>query len=148
MKIKKKMASAVVMMEGGAVLNATTFFGGSYLAKYLSGNDSKEILYEKERHDKALEKYQKDYAAYEEKRKKFLYWKDENRSSNAIASRNFANTDEVLKYYNKMHEDEHLASELPQFGDYYKPSKGQMMGEMVYVGGGMMALGYLASHWF
>ena len=142
------MASAMAMMVGGAVLNATIFVGGPYLAKYLSENDSKEILYEKERQDKALEKYQKDYAAYEEKRKKFLDWEDENRSSNAIASRNFANTDEALKYYNKMHEDEHLDSEPPQFGHYYKPSKGQKMVEMVYVGGGMMALGYLASRWF
>ena len=54
------MASAVAMMVGGEVLNATTFVGGSYLAKYLSGNDTKEVLYEKERHDKALEKYQRD----------------------------------------------------------------------------------------
>ena len=66
------MASAVAMMVGGAILNATTFVGGSYLAKYLSGDGAKEVLYEKERHDKALEKYQRDYAAYEEKRKKFL----------------------------------------------------------------------------
>ena len=51
------MASAVAMMVGGAVLNATTFVGGSYLAKYLSGNSEKVFLYEKERHDKALEKY-------------------------------------------------------------------------------------------
>ena len=136
------------MMVGGAVLNATTFVGGSYLAKYLSGNDSKEVLYEKERNDKALEKYQRDYVAYKEKRKKFLDWEDENRSSNAIASRNFANTDGALKYYDKMYEDDHLASELPQFGDYYNPSKGQKMGEMVYVGGGLMTLGYLASRWF
>ena len=54
------MASAVAMMVGGAVLNATTFGGGSYLANYLSGNDAKDVLYEKERHEKALEKYQKE----------------------------------------------------------------------------------------
>ena len=48
------MVSAVAMMVGGAVLNAT-FVGGSYLAKYLSGNDSKEVLYEKDRHDAAYE---------------------------------------------------------------------------------------------
>ena len=46
-----------------------------------------------------------------------------------------------------MHEDDHLASEPLQFGDY-KPSKVQKMGQMVYAGGGMMALGYLASRWF
>ena len=91
------MASAVAMLVGGAVLNATIFVGGSYLAKYLSGNDAKNILYENERHDKALEKCQKDYAAYQAKRQKFLDWEDENRRNNAIASQNFANTDEALK---------------------------------------------------
>ena len=95
-----------------------------------------------------MEKYQKDYVAYERKRQKFLDWEDENQRPNAIASHNFANTDEALKYYNKMHEDEHLKAEPPQFEDYYQPSKGQKMDEMVYVGGGMMALGYLASRWF
>ena len=118
------MASAKTMMVGGAVFNATTSVGGSYLAKYLSGDTTQDILFEKERHDKALEKYKKDYAAYEHKRQKFLDWEDENRRSNTIASHNFANTDEALKYYNKMHEDEHLTSEPPQFGDYYQPSKG------------------------
>ena len=33
------MASIAIML-GGAVLNASTFIGGSYLAKYLSGDDS------------------------------------------------------------------------------------------------------------
>ena len=116
------MASAVAMMVGGAILNATTFVGGSYLAKYLSGNDAKDALYEKEWHDKALEKYQKDYVAYQEKRQKFLDLEDENRRNNAIASRNFANTDEALKYYNRTHEDENLSDEPPQFSDYYRPS--------------------------
>ena len=44
----------MAVMFGGAILNATIFIGGSYLAKYLSGDDSSV---EKERHDKALEKY-------------------------------------------------------------------------------------------
>ena len=41
------MASAVAMMVRVAVLNVTTFVGGSYLAKYLSGNEAKDVLYEK-----------------------------------------------------------------------------------------------------
>ena len=56
------MATIVVMIDG-AILNATTFIGGSYLAKYFSGDDASV---EKKRHDKALEKYQKDYAKYQE----------------------------------------------------------------------------------
>ena len=49
-------------MLGGAVLNASTFIGGSYLAKYLSGTKTDQ---ERRRHDKALEKYQRDYAKYQ-----------------------------------------------------------------------------------
>ena len=49
------MASIAIML-GGAVLNATTFIGGSYLAKYLSGGNTDQ---ERVRHDKALEKYQR-----------------------------------------------------------------------------------------
>ena len=47
------MASAALMI-GGAILNATTFVGGSYLAKYLPGTNTDE---ERVRHDKAMEQY-------------------------------------------------------------------------------------------
>ena len=50
------MASMAIIL-GGAVLNATTFIGGSYLAKYLFGGDGDR---ERVRHDKALEKCQED----------------------------------------------------------------------------------------
>ena len=55
-----------------AIINATTFVGGSYLAKYLSGSsDSDE---EKRRLDLAVEKYQKEYEEYEENRAKLNDW--------------------------------------------------------------------------
>lgn len=54
------MASIAIMI-GGAVLNATSFIGGSYLAKYLSGDN---VDKERKRHDKALEQYQRDYQKY------------------------------------------------------------------------------------
>ena len=50
--------ASIALMLGGAVLNATTFIGGSYLAKFLIGGKTDT---ERIRHDKALEKYQKDY---------------------------------------------------------------------------------------
>ena len=43
--------ATIAMMVGGAVLNATTFVGGSYLARYLSGSNHDA---ERKRHDKAL----------------------------------------------------------------------------------------------
>ena len=114
------------------------------MAKYLSGDDS---LAEKKRHDKALEKYQKDYAKYQENRQKLLDWQEQNRHEDAIASQSFENTDEALKLYNKFHPDENLQINEPVFSDYYRPSKEQRIGEMAYVSGGMLALGYVASKW-
>ena len=136
------MASIAIML-GGAILNATTFIGGSYLAKYLTGDDS---LVEKKRHDKALEKYQKDYAKYQENRQKLLDWQEQNRHEDAIASQSFENTDEALKLYNEFHPDENLQINEPVFS-HYRPSKEQRIGEMVYASGGMLVLGYIASKW-
>ena len=95
----------VAVMLCGAVLNATTYIGGSYLAKYFSGDDS---LAEKKRHDIALEKYQKDYAKYQENREKLLDWQEQNRENNAIASQNFEDNNEALKLYNRTHPDKSL----------------------------------------
>ena len=47
--------ASIAIMALGAVLNAAAFTGGNYLAKYLSGDNSKAALDEKVRHDKALE---------------------------------------------------------------------------------------------
>ena len=87
------MASIAIML-GGAVLNTSTFIGGSYLAKYLSGSKTDQ---ERRRHDKAREKYQKDYAKYQENRQKLLDWQEQNRHEDAIASQSFENTDEAFK---------------------------------------------------
>ena len=52
-------------------------------------------------------------------------------------------TDEPFKLYSQTHPDYSLQE--PKLSDYYRPSDDQKMGEMAYVGGGMLALGYLAS---
>ena len=137
------MASIAIMLRG-AVLNATTFIGGCHLAKYLSGRNTDQ---ERVRHDKALKKYQKDYFKYEENRQRLLDWVDANRHNDAIASQNLSNTDESVKLYNRTHPDDNLEVNEPIFHDYYQPSNDQKIGEMIYVGGGMLSLGYLASKW-
>ena len=130
------------MMVGGAVLNATMFVGGSYLAKYLTGSNHDV---ERERHDKALEKYQRDYEAYHEKRNKLLDWYAKEMKMKRQGAQDFIDTDEALKLYKKVHSSEYHLGPEPKFSDYYRPSSNQRTGEMVYVGGGMLALGYLAS---
>ena len=122
------------MMIGGAILNATAFTGGNYLAKYLSGRNEDT---EKIRHDKAMEKYQRDYQEYQEKRQKMLDWKMKRKDEKYQASKNISATNQAFELYAQMNE--------PKFTDYYKPSNDQKTGEMVYVGAGMMGLGYAIS---
>ena len=119
--------ATLAMMAIGAVLNATAFTGGNILAKYLSGRNTDT---EKIRHDKAMEKYQRDYAEYQEKRQKMLDWKMKKKDEKYQASKNISTTNQAFELYGKMTE--------PKFTDYYKPSDSQKTGEMAYVGAGML----------
>lgn len=74
---------------------------------------------------------------------KFLDWQVQNRNSNAITSKDLQNTDEALKLYNKTHKDSYCKEQAPSWSDYYRPSKEQVM----YVSGGMIALGCIACKW-
>ena len=140
-----EMASIAIMI-GGAILNATTFVGGSYLAKYMSGSN---VDAEKKRHDLALEKYEKDYQVWQKGRQRVLDWYSQRRDKEELAARDMGNTDEALKLYNRVHEavDQPQISlgEEPSWGNYYKPSSSQKPGEIVYVAGGMLGVVYLAS---
>ena len=88
--------ASIAFMIGGAVLNATAFVGGSYLAKYLSGDKTDT---EKIRHDKAMEKYQRDYAEYQEKRQKLMDWKIKKKDEKYQASKNISTTNEQFALY-------------------------------------------------
>ena len=135
--------ASIALMIGGAIINATTFVGGSYLAKYLSGSsDSDE---EKKRHDLAVEKYQKEYEEYEENRTKLNDWIMTNDRIKDEAKENFKNTDYALKLYNKIHQDD-LSLREPQFSDFYQPSAQQKQGEIIYVGASALAIGFAASY--
>ena len=135
--------ASIALMIGGAIINATTFVGGSYLAKYLSGSsDSDE---EKRRHDLAVEKYQKKYEEYEENRAKLNDWIMTNDRIKDEAKENFQNTDYALKLYNKIHQDD-LSLREPQFSDFYQPSAQQKQGEIIYVGASALAIGFAASY--
>ena len=135
--------ASIALMIGGAIINATTFVGGSYLAKYLSGSsDSDE---EKTRHDLAVEKYRKKYEEYEENRAKLNDWIMTNDRIKDEAKENFKNTDYALKLYNKIHQDD-LSLREPQFSDFYQPSAQQKQGEIIYVGASALAIGFAASY--
>ncbi|RMX40016.1 hypothetical protein pdam_00018014 [Pocillopora damicornis] len=56
------MASKAIIT--GVIINATAFVGGSYLAKYLSGDQNR--VEEKKRQDLAVENYQAAYEKHQE----------------------------------------------------------------------------------
>ena len=129
------MASIAIMI-GGAVLNAAAFTGGNYLAKYIAGDSGKAALAEKTRHDKALEARE---------RTQLLDWVETNREVKAQADQNFTDTDYAFKLYNQAHPDYKLTLPTkPNFSDMYQPSELQKQGELLFVGGGALALGYAA----
>ena len=99
--------ASITIMVGRAVLNATAFIGGNYLARSLSGGD-KAALEEKKCHDKALEAYQVAYAKYMCNRTKLLDWIATNVQIKAEAKQNFTNTDYAFKLYNQVHPDEQM----------------------------------------
>ena len=135
------MASIAIMI-GGAIINATAFVGGNYLAKYLSGDATGQ---EKKRHDLAVEKYEQEYQKYQENRTKLLDWIATNDRIKDEAKQNVENTDYALKLYNATHQDQMDLKE-PQFSDFYKSSVQQKQGEMIYFGASALAIGLAASH--
>jgi len=136
--------ASIAIMVGGAVLNATAFIGGNYLARALGGV-TKLHLKKKKRHDKALEAYQAAYAKYTRDRTQLLDWIATNAQIKAEAKQNFTNTDYAFKLYNQALPDERMIPpKEPKFSDFYQPSEQHKNGELMFVGAGAPALGYAA----
>ena len=137
--------ASIAMIIGGAVLNAAAFTGGNYLAKYIAGDSGQAALDEKTRHDKAIEAYDAAMDKYNLERTQLLDWVETNREIKAQANQNFTNTDYAFKLYNQAHPDYELSMPTaPKFSDMYQPSELQKQGELLFVGGGALALGYAA----
>ena len=62
-------------------------------------------------------------------------------------NQNFTNTDYAFKLYNQAHPEYKLTQPTkPNFSDMYQPSELQKQGELLFVGGRALALGYAAFH--
>ena len=76
-------------------------------------------------------------------RTQLLDWIETNREIKNQAKQNFTNTDYTFKLYNQAHPDYKLTQpKEPKFPDMYQPSELQKQGELLFVGGGALALGY------
>ena len=135
------MVSIVLTTAIGAVLNAGTFIGGSYLAKSLTGKNQDE---ERKRHDLAVEKYNNDYNLWKKQMGEIELWQEEQEKLKSDASHKFANTDDALKLYAQVHPSSALSDE-PNFHDYYTPSSNQRNGEVIFTGLTVVGLVYTFS---
>ena len=136
------MAAAVGMSIFGAILNATAFTGGNVLAQTLSGQ-GETFEKERERHDRALEKFNRDTEKYREQRELIYDWKKKQQSKEYEAERELSITDDDLKLYSEVTQERSpkfstkLMSE-PKFNDYYSPSDEQKQWEKIYVAAGLI----------
>ena len=84
-------------------------------------------------------------ATYTCERTKLLDWIETNLEIKDQAAQNFTNTDYAFKLYNQAHPDQQIyLPKEPLFSDFYQPSKEQKQGELLFVGGSVLALGYAA----
>ena len=127
------MAAAVGITVLGAILNATAFTGGSILGQRLSGQGA-ELVKERERHDKALEKFNRDTEFYREYRQKVYDWEKMKKDKSYSAAADLSATDEDLKRYEEVE---------PLLSSYYEPSEVQKKWELIYVAGGLVSGGIL-----
>jgi len=137
------MASAVVMMIGGAVVNALAFSGSNYLFSKMGKNGDAEK--ERERHDKAVEQLEAAQTAWSEKRTERLDFINEQLKKEQHAMNEFNDADEAMKeYYYITGKQLEPLEQKPTLNDFYTPSEDQKDREIAFVVGGMALTGLVA----
>ena len=134
------MASAVVMMIGGAVTNALAFSGSNYLFSHV-GKDSDE---ERKRHDKALEQLEAAQAKWSKERTQRLDFINEQLQKEHHAVQNFDDVDQAMKQYYYVTGKDLQLPPKPKLSNFYNPSEDQKKREIAFVVGGMALTGFVA----
>ena len=123
--------ASLVMMIGGAVVNALAFTGSNYLFSKLHTDE------ERKRHDLAIEKLNRAEAAYERQRLGQLDFINERLREQGHARKTFTNVDEAIKEYYLVTGKQIYPLTKPQLSDYYRPTEKQKMGEIAFIVIGM-----------
>ena len=132
-------------MVGTAIAFSAANLGAHYLQKAIDGTGNPNE--ERERHDRALEKYQHDMGEWEKQRTRLRDWEEHREIALQKARQSLHQGDEALTLYARTHPPPKLGSE-PEWGQYYKPSKRQKTMELAVVAGGSLASAYAVSKFF
>ena len=131
------MASALVMMVGGALTNALAFSGSNFLFSQLSGSA------ERKRHDLAIERLQHERDLWNEQRLERIDFINQKLKQQGHAEKTFKNVDEAMQeYYLLTGEDIPPEPQLSDFLDDNDRASIQR-GELAIVSVGLLITGYL-----
>ena len=134
--------ASMVMLDGGALVNALAFSGSNYLFTILRSSGVDE---EHKRHDKAVEQLQAAQASWSRKRTERLDWINEELRRQGHAVKTFWEVDAAMQEHAQVtgHNLDPLGPK-PQLADFYHPSDGQKDLEISFVILGMAATGFVA----
>ena len=134
------MASAVVMMIGGAAVNALAFSGSNYLFSHMGSNADEE----RKRHDKALEQLAAAQAKWNKERTQRLDFINERLRKEHHAVQTFDDVDQAMKLYYYATGKNLQLPPKPKLSNFYNPSEDQKKREIAFVVGGMALTGFVA----
>ena len=135
------MASTVIMMVGGAAINALAFSGSNFLFSKIGSHSDEE----RKRHDKAIEKLEAAQVEWNKKRTERLDFINEQLKKEQHSMIEFNNADQAMKEYFYI-----TGKKLPDLppkpilSDFYIPSEDQKNREILFIVGGMVLTGFIA----
>lgn len=133
------MASAFVMMLGGAITNALAFTGSNYLFSHIGSNVNEEKI----RHDKAIEQLEKAHIDWSKHRTKRLDFINSQLQKEHHSIQTFNNVEDAIEEYYTITGKDLSTPPEPLLSDFYTPSEDQKSRELYFIIGGMILTGFI-----
>ena len=130
----------VISIIGGAAVSAVAFSGTNYEFSKLSDHGADE----RKRHNRAIEKLQKDRDSWFKERQQRLDFINERLQKERHAERTFKDVDAGMhEYYLATQHKLKPLRKYPVSSDYYHPSEKQKNGEIAFILGGLAITGFV-----
>lgn len=130
--------ASLVMMVGGAVVNALAFSGSNFLFSKLQSH------HEIERHNRAMEQLEKAQDLYDRQRIEYLDFINQKLREQNHAEHTFKNVDEAIREYNLVTNKTLSLPSPPKFTDFYHPTEKEKAEEIAFIVIGMTIVYFIA----
>ena len=132
--------ASLVMMVGGAVVNALAFSGSNYMFSKLQ--DKEEIR----RHNQAMEQLAAAQDAYEKQRVEQIDFINNKLELQGHAAHTFKDVTSAIKEYYLVTGKKIEQTPPPKLSDFYQPSDRQKVQEIVFIVIGMTVVYFIAQN--